>query len=252
MALAFAVPAPAQQPFAFNATVGPDPAPLGCLVHITVSNDRPGSGGLTGCPWEVFDANMQLVYEPTCVPNPVLIGPYGWISFTWDQRDLAGNPVPPGDYFVRVTFDPGFGEPAIVPLTVGGAELGHVLEGTATISETITGEDRPFQLCSPLDPGAPFLLLASTSADVGIPTCGGTFPLDLDALLLATLVPNGILTGSFGNLSNAGTSSAPRLDLPPLPSIVGLSIHTAFATLEFAAPCVVRRISLPVEHVILP
>ena len=48
-------------------------------------------------------------------------GPYGWATFTWDQRDASGQPVPPGDYRVEITFD--VGPKKSYPLVIGGKPL---------------------------------------------------------------------------------------------------------------------------------
>ena len=188
---ALSAPAAAQN---VNATVGPSPAPLGCPISITASNDFQGSGSSVACPFKVFDDQMNLVFDPglfsACANQPILIGPWGWVTAHWDQRDNAGQPVPAGNYFVRVTYD--VGPPTIHPLVLGGTDAGVVLEGTAVIQETLTGESRHFSLCAPLDAGFPYVLLASLTADVGIPTCAGTFPLDPDALFTLSLTAGAV------------------------------------------------------------
>ena len=141
----------------------------------------------------------------------------------WDQRDNAGQPVPAGNYFVRVTYD--VGPPTIHPLVLGGTDAGVVLEGTAVIQETLTGESRHFSLCAPLDAGFPYVLLASLTADVGIPTCAGTFPLDPDALFTLSLTAGAVFQSSTGMLGPTGTTTAPVFDLPPNPNLIGLSLE---------------------------
>ncbi|QDU67780.1 hypothetical protein [Engelhardtia mirabilis] len=240
----------AQTPFAVNVTVGPDPAPLGCPVQITFSNDRPGIAGVFNCSYRVLDAQGGLVFDPTCSPILFDLGPYGWLPFEWNQVDQSGSPVPPGDYWVEASFESGATE--LHPVTLGGTDAGLVLRGTATVTQTFTGENRPFVLCSPLDPGRPFWLLAALGQSPGIATCGGTLPLTLDPLLQATLVPNSLLLGSQGNLDGNGMSMGPRLDLPDVPSLAGVQFSTAFLVLDFQAPCVVRRVSPAHTMKVLP
>ena len=241
LALALAAPASAQF---IHGTVGPDPAPLGCDVSITVSNDKPGSWSSVPCPYRVFDAAMNLVYDPPCPDNPVLIGQYGWITATWPQIDQSGQQVPPGDYVIEVTYDGGV-PTTLHPITLGGTDANLVFEGTATIGQTFTGEARHFYLCAPLDGGHTYFLLAALSATTGIPSCGGTLPLDFDPLLKLTLGPGTIFTNALGTLNAGGVSKAPRFPIPTDPTLVGLHLETAFVVLDLAAPCFVRRVSEP-------
>jgi len=71
-----------------------------------------------------------------------------------------------------------------------------------------------------------------------------TIGLDADGLLwisLSGLVPD-VFQGYAGAIGADGHAAA-ALALPPLPATVGLRIHTAFVTLDPAAPSGVRSIS---------
>lgn len=223
-----------------NGTVGPNPVPVGCDVSITVSNDQPGSFSTTPCPYRVFDAGMNLVFDPACTPAAILMGPYGWSTSYWDQRDQAGQPVAPGTYFVEVSYD--FGPPTMHQVVIGGTQAGIVLEGRATIGQTLGGQPRNFYLCAPGDAGFPYLMAGSFSAAAGTPTCAGPFPLDFDALTAL-----GLGGGVFGNFTGVlgpdGTSTAPTLPLPPDGNLVGLAPLVAFVVLDPKQTCIVRRIS---------
>lgn len=239
--------APAAQGFV-TGTVGPNPAPIGCDVQITFSNDSPFFGSTMADAFEVFDANMQPVFTPAGFPISIDMGPWGWFTAKWDQRDDSGQQVPPGTYIVRTDFDAG--PSTFHTIQIGGTEAGLVTRGSPSIFETLGGQSREFFLCSPQDGGRPYLLLASFTADVGIPTCGGTFPLDPDPLLTLSLEPNAVFQGSLGMLQPDGTTdptgkenTAPFFDLPEDPILVGQSLVAAFVVLDFRQPCIVRRIS---------
>jgi hypothetical protein len=231
---------------AFHATIGPSPAPVGGPIWITVSNDKPFAGSTGTCPWVVYDANDNLVFDPGCSSQSVLMGPYGWLTFTWDQRDAGGHQVPAGTYRVEITFD--VGPKQSYPLVIGGTDAGLVFEGAAaigTVSSPVIFKPRNFFLSSPQDGGELYWLLASTSSSSGIPTCGGVLPLDAGPLFNLSLLPNALFGGSLGTLGPSGTSSAPSFQIPNSASLLGLSIETAFAVLDLNAACPVKRVSAP-------
>ena len=225
-----------------NTTVGPDPVPLGGRVSITQSNDVPGKFGITAGLWEVFDATGASVYAAT-PGNSLLLGPGGWHTERWSLVDQGGQPVAPGTYRVEVRYDV-FAPIQSFFVTVEAEGAAVTLEGTASILPVIGGgPNHPFSLMSPADPGAIYWLLASTSATTGIPTCGGTFPLDATPLLTFSLSSTPLLPNALGTLDGKGQSLAPRLELPDDPTLVGLPLAFAFAVLDPAAPCAVTRIS---------
>ena len=227
----------------FNATIGPNPAPIGSPISITVSNDAPFLGSSTFCPYRILDGEMNEVYDPGCPDNPGLIGPYGWVTATWDQRDQLGEQVPAGFYWVEVSYD--IGGPTVHPLVLGGTDAGLVFEGTATIGQNFSGTPRNFSLTAPLDGGYPYFLVASVTAETGVSTCAGTFPLDPDLLLGLTLTPNTLFLNSLGFLDENGNSKAPTFPLNEDPTLVGISIHAAYVVLDLEQACQARRISEP-------
>lgn len=242
IAAALLLASPALGQITVNVTVGPSPAPPGCDVSFTLSHDGPGFVSAMGCPIRIFDQEMNLVADPNCgSPASVAIGPWGWITYTWDQRDLAGQQVPAGRYIVEFSYD--FQAPTFHSFAVGPVEANLVLEGTPATKDPIGGGDRNFYLCAPQDGGEIYWLLASLTDDVGIATCGGTFPLDQDPLLQASLQPNSLFLGSLGFLGADGTSRNPRIPLPDDPSLIGIEFATAFMVLDFDEPCFVRRVS---------
>ena len=229
-------------------TIGPSPAPLGSPISITVSIDYQGAGSSIGCPYRVLDGNLNEIYDPsigsTCDGTQILIGPWGWVTNRWEQIDQAGQQVPPGHYYVEVSYD--VGPKQLFRITVGGAEAGVVLEGTATIGKTLSGESRHFWLTAPQHAGQPYVLLVSSSSSTGISTCGGTFPLDLDPLFIYSLTsPDAVVQNAIGVLDGQGSSEQPVFALPSNPNLVGVSVSAAFAVLNTdpLQPCFIRAVS---------
>lgn len=243
-AVLLASPVAAQE---VNTTVGPSPAPTGCPVSITKSFDYPGAGSSSFCPFQVFDLDMNPVYDPgvgsTCDDIQALVGPWGWVTSLWDQRDQSGEFVEPGEYWIQVTYD--VGPPTFHKVMVGAGEAGLVLEGTPSIYETLGGESRRFRLCSPQDPGANYFLLAALTANTGFDYCGTTVPLDPDPLFLLSLAQGSVFVNGLGTLNASGSSTAPVFDAPEDTSLVGLSLVAAFVVLDFGLPCPVVRASNP-------
>jgi len=233
-------------------TVGPATTPLGGQVSMTLSNDNPGKFGVQSSLWRVRDAGGALVYQPTTPSNSLLLGPGGWYNQRWDLRDQSGATVAPGDYLVDIQFDT-WSPVVTTAIEVVAEGAGLVLEGSASIQPVFgSGPARNFYLTSPSDPGKLYLLLASSSASIGVPTCGPTLPLDLSPLLTQSLVPGSLFSSSLGVLNAKGESTAPRLKLPNDVSLVGLTAETAFLVLDPAAPCLVARSSNVHSLVIVP
>lgn len=240
VALLLAATAGAQIPA--NVTLGPNPAPRGSAVSVTISNDGPFFFSVTGCPIEVFNAGMELIWTPSCNPSAIAVGPFGWITFYWPQVNMHGEAMPPGDYWMKVSYD--FQGPTFHPFTIDASVgAGLVLEGTASIGDTLTFEDRHFYLTAPQDGGYLYWLFGSFSANVGIPLCSGTLPLDNDLLFKKSAVAGKIFKSSIGTLSPQGTTVAPKFPIPNDPDLVGIPVVAAFVVLDLAAPCVFRRIS---------
>ena len=226
-----------------HTVVGPPAVPLGGELSVTFANDNPGKFGVTTNLYRIRDSAGNLVYTPTGSTVSILMGPGGWYTFHWSLQDQGGSLVAPGAYMLEVQSD--FGAPIqTFPFSVVSIGAGLVFEGTATIQGPFGGgPGRNFYLTSPSDPNLPYLLLASTSATVGTPTCGGVVPLDATPLLLLSLTPNVVFQNSLGTLNASGASYAPRFDLPANPALVGLTLEAAFVVLDPSAACVVRRVS---------
>ncbi|MHC5211818.1 MAG: hypothetical protein ACYTG2_13950 [Planctomycetota bacterium] len=237
--LALAAPAVAQA----NYTVGPQTVPSGARVSVTLSNDTTHKLGVSAPLYEVYDAEGGLVYVPTDPVKAVLMASGGHITFYWDLIDQAGEPVPTGEYTLQVKYDT-FVPPTAFPVEVVRTGAGLVFEGTATTQvPAIPGYPRHFYLHSPEDGGQVYMLLASLTSTIGIATCGGPLPLDLDPVFSLSLVPDTVFQNSVGTLDASGRSYAPRFDLPSNPALIGLTVHSAYVVFDPGSGCQVRRIS---------
>ena len=234
-----------------NVTVGPNPAPVGCDISFTVSHDAPGFISMQSCDYRILGPADEVVYDPSCGGAIIGIGPYGWLTFNWNQRDQNDVQVPPGVYRIKLLYD--FKEPTYHPVVIDDTvDTGIVFEGTATTGDNITGSNRNFYLCAPGEGGYYYWLSGAFTADVGIPTCGGTLPLDNDLLFSLSAYPNRIFKKSLGLLNEQGVSRAPKFPIPNDPTLVGIKLFTAFMVLDPSDPvCSVRKISSTLEMTII-
>lgn len=247
--LGFTGLAHAQGPISVTLQVGPDPSPLGCPVYASVTNDTALIMGIGGCPWRIVAQNGQEVFDADCLIQELLIGPLGTIDYAWDQRDQIGNLVPPGMYFFEVVTPLGL---MIEPFQVGGVNANLHVQGTAALGTDQVGfGGREIALAAPLDPGAPYLVLASATPGAGFPICGATVPLVQDTLF-ADVLAQGLIPGGFGFLDAQGCSLEPKLPIPDQPELVGIELQLAFVVLDFAATCPVVRSSPPLSASIVP
>lgn len=241
--------AQAQAPLSVTLQVGPDPAPLGCPVYASVTNDTELIMGIGGCPWRIVTENGQEVFDADCLIQELLIGPLGTIDYAWNQRDQFGNPVPPGTYFFEVITPLGL---MVEPFQVGGVEANLHLQGTAALgTDQIGFGGREIALASPLDPGAPYLVLASATAGSGFDLCGVQVPLVQDALFQNVLTQN-LIPGGFGVLDANGCSLEPKLPIPNQAELVGIELQLAFVVLDLADACPVLRASPALSATIVP
>lgn len=242
LASAFLVAFAAVAPLASSqvaSIVGPQIVPSGCPVSISISNDTALTLFTGVCPYQVIDGGGAVVFTPICIAIAQILNPGDTFSTQWDQTDDNGNPVPPGNYVVQVQL-PGGGGSQQHAITIGGADAGVAPLGVPKI-----GTSRSYQLCSPLDGSQFYLMAAAGSSNVGIPTCGGVFPLDPDPIFEASLSDPTVFINTFGSLDAAGLTKDPTVAIPANPNFVGLQVHFAMMVLDFAAPCPFRRFSAP-------
>lgn len=221
--------------------VGPQVAPIGCPVAVSVSNDGPTGAFTSGCFFNVFDMAGNLVYAPNCTGAVMELLPGATLYSFWLQDDINGGQVAPGSYKVNVSLPDGAGGQSHL-VTIGGADA-----SVAPIGVPKIGTARSWQVCSPQDGGQIYLMAASGSANVGIPTCGGTFPLDPDPIFEASLSDPTVFINTAGLLDPVGLTLAPVLAIPANPAFIGLDVHFAAMVLDFTSPCPFRRFSAPMK-----
>ena len=107
----------------------------------------------------------------------------------------------------------------------------------ALSAPAIIGTSTTVDISSPCEPGAAYVGAYSTGTSPGIPVPGaGTIPLNPDALFNLSLLPgNGIFFNTVGTLSTTGVASMP-IAVPNVSSLVGLTIYSAFLTIDPANP----------------
>lgn len=217
--------------------VGPDEAPVGCPIQINISNDTSVDVGTGVCPFLVLDASQSVIYDPICIQILANIDPGGTFNTEWPQIDDTGNQVAPGLYVVRV-FEPD-GDTTDHPIAIGDFAAGVAPLGVARVGTT-----RNYRLCAPDDGNGSYLMAAAFTNNVGIATCGGTLPLDMDGLFVLSQTAPATFQNFSGLLDPAGESSAPAIAIPPLPGLAGTSFLLAFGVLDPSDPtCVVETIS---------
>jgi hypothetical protein len=203
--------------------------PVGCPVPFVLANDTDGDLWYTPCPPYVIDANGNEVFTPFCLQIAKLLPPGEVYVSYWNQQDNNGQQVAPGNYIVG-------GRKVEVSASAETALTAH---GSPRI-----GLSRAIELCSPQDPLAFYALAASGSSAVGIPlSCGLTFPLDFDALLLESISNPNVFPSFIGVLDQDGRTTDPRIAVPFQPSLVGIQFEVAFAVFDPNAACGVAHVS---------
>ncbi len=214
-------------------TFGPERAPLGCSVVFSLSNDGPSDLVHDPTGFRVYDAQGQVVFTPPGQPPFVTLQPGEVYTQVWPQVDDQGNAVAPGTYHLN--------HPAGASVVVGGTHA-----ALAPVGAPKLGSARHYRLCSPLDAGRPYQLLASTSAG-SFMTCAGNLPLSRDRVFELSLGRSPVFRGFSGSLDARGESDVPVLALPPTPALVGTSLTLAFVVLDPSSTCGLRRISEPLR-----
>jgi len=218
--------------------VGPQVAPLGCHVSISISNDTPSPVATSLCPVHVLDATGATIYAPICPTLLINIAPGDTFMTQWNETTSDGVPVPPGHYTVQVAL------PLFGIISEQGIEVtSTVVSSVAPLGAPKIGTNRAYEVCAPLDGGHLYLIAASGSSTTGIPTCGGTIPLDADPILAASLSDSGTFQNWFGTLDGTGMSTAPHLAIPNAAVFVGLNLDLATFLLDFSAPCAIDHVS---------
>lgn len=231
-----------------TASAGPNPVPVGCPVSVSLTNDTELIAAIFNCQYVILDESLEVVFTPDCLQLELLVGPLGTVTWLWPQEDDLGQQVPPGNYFAQIGTITG---PVLAPVTIGATETGIFLEGTPAIGTSEIGlGGRPLVVCSPQDPGETYAVLASFSSSQGIPTCGGTIPLDLDALFTTSLSSSALIPNGVGLLDSRGYSDAPLVPIPDNANLIGLGFSLAFVVLDTGGGCPIARISDALDLVV--
>jgi hypothetical protein len=147
----------------------------------------------------------------------------------WDQRNNAGFRVPAGEYYARFTYiDPNFANPVNrwIPVRLDDATAPPLLTLSA-IGFPVTGTPYSMQIIDASNPGAPYVIAASFTTDTGWTVSPGVhIALDQDALwnLSYPIANASLFTGFTGVLDATGSTTAPSIAVPNLPSLVGLPL----------------------------
>jgi hypothetical protein len=223
-----------------SVTVGPSPAPVGCAVAVSVTNDAAKPIFLpTPCPFRVRSEQGGAVFTPSCMSGRIPVAPGSVFTVMWDQVDDSGQKVAPGTYLVDVFFPGGTSTSSLVIDAATHAAIGQ-------IGPTRVGTSRSLYLAAPGSDGMAYLMAASFAAGaMGIQTCAGVVPLAADSLLELSLGPNPFFSNFAGVLEGMPTSTSPAITVPNEPSIAGAKFVLAFVVIDPAATCAVRTISAP-------
>lgn len=230
--LALAVGLPAQT---LNATISPNPAPLGVAVNISVT-DALGSGAQlpSGClvtsvtrggPAGIgIEMISQIACTAIILPIPAC-GSGNTLAGSWSA---AGPNVAPDRYWFNITFwDANFTmmRTESFPFTIEASASDPSLSQT---SAAMIGTTLLYQVNSPLDPNAGYICATSATTNTGIPLAGTRTGIDADAIF-ALSFPNplpGVFLNYSGVLDGLGNATGIGIALPNEPALSCLSLHT--------------------------
>lgn len=225
-------------------TVGPELAPLGSPIAVTLSNDSGGPAWHGICPFRVESMTNDVVYSPLCPAIAAYLGDGEVFTAWWPQTDNSGLQVAPGTYnLIASTLE---GDEVSFPIQVGGAKASLAILGTPAV-----GSSRHLYLTAPTDPGMSYVAAASFGTTPGMQTCAGVLPLNPDNLWTLSLSGSKHFTGISGVLDGNGISTMPVLNIPNRPSLVGLEFHMAYHTLNGVnSGCTLGSVSAPLDLMI--
>ncbi len=233
IALFAALPLAAQD---VSMVVTPNPAPQGSSISVAVTAaSQPISVG--GCVISgVHQGNPSgpNVMGPIfCITIVLNINACATVTRTWNGNGTGGQPVPPGDYWIRVDiFSVGplpVASSEFFPLTIVGPASRPTL--TALTAPQI-GQPLVFGIAAPADPNAPYIAAVSFTTNVGLALSGAQhLALDLDALF-ALSFPNPLpllFSGFQGSLDATGSANNITLSLPfaPFLQCTGIACQAA-------------------------
>ena len=221
----------------------PNPAPPGVPVTFT-GTDALGQGLNLPSPCTWYRIHQGTQSGPVvplgggCPAVIVPVAPNGTFSFTWDQRNAAGQFVAPGTYwFETLAWDQGFQtlhtnwfcisiQPAGAPaLTAAGPAR--------------VGQSTPLQITAPSEAGALWIVACSLDSNAPISVFGVDTCLSLPLFLEPFTTPRGVLDAT-------GNSTGLALVLPNVPQFLWQGLHVQSLILG-AAPVMTNDLSFTIQ-----
>ena len=220
-----------------SGSAGPQVAPMKTTIQIAIANDTGSEITLPNpCPFYISDSAGNVIFQPQCPAVIVRVKPGEVHRMTWGQRTSSGQRVLPGVY--RIDFEVFNLGPQSIRIDQN-ADAGLTVVGPLRM-----GTSRQLFLSAPDEAGRWFVAAAALSANAGIATCGGIFPLDADPLLRLSLrTNNGIFNNFVHQLDASGETLLPQIAIPEVPGFGGLQMQLAFVTLDLEETCPLRVIS---------
>lgn len=107
---------------------------------------------------------------------------------------------------------------------------------TASDTTPSFGSATNLTLSAPFDPGAYYVLAASTGVSPGLPVPGGAIvPMNADAVFLLSLTAPSLFLVGFAGFLDANGLAAAALVVPPFPALVGFAMYVGFVAFDLAA-----------------
>ena len=212
-----------------NFSVVPTSIPLGQKLLLSFTNQSSSTIGFSNpAPWSIHDAKNQLVFSPVVITIPVSVPPRTTTLWFWDQLDMNLQPVVPGAYEARITFN--LGQTTLkAPFTIEDVSL--TLSGQATPGGTLT-----LNLRAPQAAGMTYqTALAFSDSGISLP---GKRVLSLapDPLFFVSLLVGPPVFEKFAGVLDSTGSGVSKLNIPNTSALVGVQAFAAFATYHPSGP----------------
>jgi len=213
-------------------TVYPDPVPLEQSVLLEIENRTRSTIQLpSSAPWAIYDSQGGLVFGPIGLPVMIPVPPLATQQWTWDQKDGNSQQVKSGTYEARISY---WTSSQKVTLKT----LFQIEQVTLTVSGKATPGGRiTLNLHAPTSTGRLYQLACALGTKPGIPL-PGTRLLELNAdplFFLSILYPYPIFDNFSGITSKSGYGTG-YINIPNSKILIGVTIYTAFVTLDSSAP----------------
>jgi len=213
-----------------TATISPRPVALTVPVSNRFCNQTGGEIRLTSsAPWAIKTLQGGPVFSPIGLPVIQPVPDLQCRTFTWNQRDDNGQPVPPALYLWEVYWQDMNGRNQTTGTCFEVTTASVIL--CSSPATWPAGCPIRMTFSSPGEPGFAYYGASSLGSSPGIAlTNCRTIPLNVDPLLLLSLCgPPPVFNNYCGVLSAQGT--APVDLIPPgTPALAGVDVFTSFVT----------------------